>query len=113
MGTKVVRAPMPRSKRAKIFSSFDALVGLKEAIAAKERVIEPKRYLSDDAVAEINRTLNSLKKGQLVTVIYYGSYEQEYLQLTGPVLKVDPYWKIIQIETTSIDFTEIYDLLTS
>lgn len=112
MAKKTVRAPMPRSKRAKIFNSFDALVGLKEAIAAKERVIEPRRYLSDDAVDEINKTLNNLKKGQLVTVVYYGSYEQEYLQLTGPVLKVDPYWKNIQIETVSIDFTEIYDLVT-
>ena len=112
MAKKTVRAPMPRSKRAKIFNSFDALVGLKEAIAAKERVIEPRRYLSDDAVDEINKILNNLKKGQLVTVVYYGSYEQEYLQLTGPVLKVDPYWKNIQIETVSIDFTEIYDLVT-
>ena len=33
-----VRAPMPPSKRAKIFSMFDALKGLKEALAAKERI---------------------------------------------------------------------------
>ena len=60
MAVKTVRAPMPRSKRAKIFQPFDALIGLREAIAAKERVIEPKRYLSDDAIAEINDTLLSV-----------------------------------------------------
>ena len=90
MATKTVRAPMPRSKRAKLFHPFDALIGLREAIAAKERVIEPRRYLSDDAIAEINDALLSLQKGQLITVVYYGIYEQAYLQLTGPVVKVDP-----------------------
>ena len=111
MGTKLVRAPMPRSKRAKIFSSFDALSGLKEAIAAKERVTEPRRYLSDDAIAEINDALLSLQKGQLITIVYYGIYEQAYLQLTGPVVKVDPYWHSIQIESVTIDFSEIYELI--
>ena len=89
MATKTVRAPMPRSRRAKQFMPFDALTGLREAIAAKERVTEPRRYLSDDAIAEINETLISLRKGQVVTIVYYGDYEQKYLQLTGPVMKVD------------------------
>ena len=111
MATKTVRAPMPRSKRAKLFQPFDALIGLREAIAATERVIEPRRYLSDDAIAEINDALLSLQKGQLITVVYYGIYEQAYLQLTGPVVKVDPYWHSIQIESVSIDFSEIYELI--
>ena len=109
----MVRAPMPRSKRAKIFSSFDALTGLKEAIAAKERVTEPRRYPSEDAIAEINAKLLDLHKGQIITVVYYGDYEQRYLQLTGPVIKVDSYWHSIQIDNTKIDFSEIYDLMPS
>lgn len=76
MATKTVRAPMPRSRRAKQFMPFDALTGLREAIAAKERVIEPWRYPSEDAIAEINATLLKLHKGQIVTVVYYGIYEQ-------------------------------------
>ena len=113
MAVKMVRAPMPRSKRAKIFSSFDALSGLKEAIAAKERVTEPRRYPSEDAIAEINAKLLDLHKGQIITVVYYGDYEQRYLQLTGPVIKVDSYWHSIQIENTTIDFSEIYELMPS
>ena len=111
MATKTVRAPMPRSRRAKQFMPFDALRGLKEAIAAKERVIEPRRYPSEDAIAEMNAKLLDLHKGQLITVVYYGDYEQRYLQLTGPVIKVDPYWHSIQIESITIDFSEIYELL--
>lgn len=111
MAVKTVRAPMPRSRRAKQFMPFDALTGLREAIAAKERVIEPRRYPSEDAIAEMNAKLLDLHKGQLITVVYYGDYEQRYLQLTGPVIKVDPYWHSIQIESITIDFSEIYELL--
>ena len=112
MATKTVRAPMPRSRRAKQFMPFDALRGLKEAIAAKERVIEPRRYPSEDAIAEINEKLLGLHKGQIVTVVYYGIYEQIYLQLTGPVTKVDPYWHHLQVGNTTIEFPEIDQLLT-
>ena len=109
---KSVRAPMPRAKRAKAFQPFDALVGLREAIAARERVTEPKRELTEDSIAEINKTLTELKKGQIITVVYYGDYEQNYLQLTGPVTKIDPYWNILQIGSTILNFPEIYQIAT-
>lgn len=112
MATKTVRAPMPRSRRAKQFQPFDALRGLKEAIAAKEKVPTPRRHLSEDSIAEIDKALNSLRKGQIVTVVYYGVYEQDYLQLTGPVMKVDPYWHSLQVGNMVIDFPEIDQLLT-
>ena len=112
MATKTVRVPMPRSRRAKQFMPFDALRGLKEAIAAKERVIEPRRYPSEDAIAEINETLLGLHKGQIITVVYYGIYEQVYLQLTGPVTKVDSYWQNLQVGNTTIEFPEIDQLFT-
>lgn len=112
MGTKIVRSPMPRPRRAKQFQPFDALVGLREAIAAKERIPTPRRYLTEDGIAEINRALNDLRKGQLITVVYYGVYEEDYLQITGPVTKVDPYWHSLQIGNIAIDFAEIVELLS-
>lgn len=110
MAYKSVRAPMPRAKRAKAFQPFDALAGLREAIAAKERVTEPKRELTEDSIAEINKTLMELQKGQIITVVYYGIYEQNYLQLTGPVTKIDPYWSSLQIGSTVLNFPEIYQI---
>lgn len=109
---KSVWAPMPRSKRAKQFLPFDALTGLREAIAAKERIIVPKRELTEDSIAEINKTLLELQKGQIITVVYYGNYEQDYLQLTGPVTKVDPFWNSLQIGNTVLSFPEIYQIST-
>ena len=104
------RAPMPPSRRAKQFAPFDALKGLKEAIAAKEKRPEPRRELTDYMIEEINKILIDLRKGQLVTVVYYGSLEQEYLQITGTVTKVDPYWKTLQINNVGIDFYEIIEI---
>ena len=60
MAKKTVWAPMPPSKRAKQFAPFQALKGLNEAIANKEKIITPRRELSEDSIAEINRVLISL-----------------------------------------------------
>ena len=105
-----VRAPMPPSRRAKQFAPFDALKGLKEAIAAKERRPEPRKELSEEMIAELGKTLSELRRGQQVTVVYYGSMEQEYLQLTGTVVKVDPYWKLLQVGNVGVDFNEIIQI---
>lgn len=106
-----VRAPMPPSRRAKQFVPFDALKGLKEAIAAKEKRLQPRKELTDYMIEAINDTLRELEKGQQVTVIYYGSLEQEYLQITGAVVKVDPYRKLLQINNVMIDFSEIIEIV--
>lgn len=107
-----VRAHMPNSRRAKQFSMFDALKGLKEALAAAEKTPEPRRYLSDTSVEELNLIITNLKKGQVITVVYYGIYEEQYLQLTGPVTKVDPYWHSLQVGNAVISFDEIYEVIT-
>lgn len=110
MAKTTVRAPMPSSRRAKQFVPFDALKGLKEAIAQKEHTPTPRRELSEDAIAQINIRLSDLKPGQLVTVVYYCDYTQEYHQLTGKVSKVDPYWKVLEVGSISIDFSELYEI---
>lgn len=107
----MVRAPMSTSQRAKIFSMFDALKGLKEALAAQEKKPEPRRYLAEDSIAELNQTLTALKKGQIVTIVYYCEYSLEYRQLTGPLDRVDYYWKTLQIGNTCISFDELYEII--
>ena len=105
-----VRAPMPPSRRAKQFVPFDALKWLKEAIAAKEKRAEPRRELSDYMKAQISTALSELRKGEQITVVYYGSLEQETLQITGTVTKVDAYWQKLGINQVMIDFQEIYEI---
>ena len=43
--------------------------------------------------------------------MYYGSLEQETLQLTGTVTKVDAYWQTLQVNKVAIDFSEIYEII--
>ena len=102
---------MPLSHRAKQFSMFDALKGLKEALAAKEWQPEPKRELAPDAVEEINRLLCALRPGCAVTVVYYCRYRQEYCQLSGPVTKTDLYWRTLQIGQICVDYGDITDII--
>ena len=102
-----VRAPMPVSRRAKQFSMFDALKGFKEALAAKERQPEPRRELAQDAIEEINRTLCALQPGDMVTVVYYCHYREEYCQITGSATKIDGYWRILQVGNVCVDYVDI------
>lgn len=102
-----VRAPMPPSRRAKQFSMFDALKGLKEALAAKERLPEPRKELAQDAAEELNRALCSLELGMFITVVYYCQYQEEYRQITGTVSKMDLYWKTLYVGNVGIAFEEI------
>ena len=103
-----VRAPMPASQRAKQFSMFDALKGFKEALAAKERQPEPRRELAQDAIEEINRTLCALQPGDMVTIVYYCRYREEHCQITGSLVKIDSFWRILQIGTLCVDYEDLY-----
>lgn len=105
-----VRAPMPASRRAKQFSMFDALKGFKEALAAKERQPEPRRELAQDAIEEINRTLCALQPGDMVTIVYYCRYREEYCQITGFLTKIDSFWQMLQVGTTCVDYEDIADI---
>ena len=110
MARTTVRAPMPASRRAKQFVPFDALKGLKEAIAEKERIPTLRRILAEDAVAEINEQLSMLRKGTMVTVVYYYEYAQAYHQITGAVVSVDSYWSLLQVGNMAIDFSDIWEI---
>ena len=72
MASKLVQAPIPTSKRAKIFQPIDALVDLREVIAAKEQITEAKRELTEDSIAEINKALLKLQKGQVIPLCTTG-----------------------------------------
>ena len=61
---------------------------------------------------QIENILATLHRGQQVTVIYDGRFEQQRLHITGKVSKVDHYWKTLEINKIGIDFSEIQEILT-
>ena len=61
---------------------------------------------------QVQNTLTTLHRGQQVTVIYDGKFENNRLQVTGKVVRVDQFWSILQINNIGIDFSEILEILT-
>ena len=110
MGKVTTRVPMPVRLRAKQFAMFDALTGLTEAIVERERQYESKKEMTAERIEEINSLLVSMQPGDTVTICYYCEYGRQYRKLTGKLKKVDYYWKELQIEDISINFSEILDM---
>ena len=111
MARTSIRVPMPVRRRAKQFMMFDAMKGLTEAIAEKERQFTPKKELADDRIAELNDCLMALRPGDEVSVEYYCQYENRYKRITGIAKKIDLYWEAIQIGECSIAFSEISNIV--
>lgn len=53
--------PMELTRRAKIFSPFDALKGFNEAVASKDVIYVDKKELNEEEIRELNIILNTLK----------------------------------------------------
>ena len=56
---------------------------------------------------QVQNTLAQLHRGQQVTVIYDGKFEQQRLRVTSKVVTVDHFWKTLQVNKIDIDFSEI------
>jgi len=99
---------MDRKSRAKQFMPFDALKGFKEAVAEKERIIVPKRDLSEERQEELDWKLRQIQKEDVITVEYF--QDREYVQVTGMVIRIDDASRILQIANMRIAFADISDL---
>ena len=94
--------------RAKIFLSFAALKGFEEALKEKEKIIVKKKTISEDMKMTISYRLSSLKKNDMVRVVYYDN--GEYIKLQGMVSKIDPTFQELTVVKTKINFSDIYEL---
>ncbi len=97
---------MPIEERAKQFAPFSPLRGLHEALAKMERVVVPKAELSEERAEELNRMLSQIKKGDMVTAVYYS--EGEYVKVTGKVARLDLDENFLQVVDTKIMFGDLY-----
>ena len=94
--------------RAKQFAPFDALTGLHEAIAKREKIVIDKPDLSEDKKDELDSIFINLRPGVMVTVIYYA--DKEFRKLTGMVAKMDLDMKVLTIVKTKINILDIIDI---
>lgn len=99
---------MSREDRAKQFMPFAALKGYSEALRKKERIIVPRRELSEEYGEELDRKLRQVQEGEMISVVYY--CRGEYVRLTGKVAKIDKEARMLRIVNEKIAFDDLYAL---
>ena len=101
---------MTREQRAKQFMPFDAMKGLKEALAVREerRSRVEKRELSDDTIEEISETLAMLETGMKVRIEHYRACHD--VESRGKVQRIDYAYKYLILDEMKIFFSNIYDI---
>lgn len=100
------RSRMSREERAKQFMPFAALKGYEEALRRKEKIVVEKIELSEEMKDELDRQFREIGQNDIITVVYYA--EEEYLQITGMVAKIDTDARILKVVNTKIQFENIY-----
>lgn len=99
---------MPPEDRAKQFMPFAALKGLPDALAAREKIIVPRIELSDEMAEELDQKMHTLRKGMLVSVVYF--QKDEYVKITGMIARIDETSRLLQIVNTKIAFDDILEI---
>jgi len=102
------RRKMDRGSRAKQFMPFDALKGFREAVAEKERILVPKRDLSEEKKEELDWKLRQIQNEDIITLEYFQN--REYVQVTGMVTRMDDVGRTLEIANRRIAYTDISDL---
>lgn len=103
-----MRPKMSREERAKQFMPFAALKGYPEALKRREKIVVPKRELSEEYQEELDRKLRQVKKNDIITVVYF--CQGDYVRQTGMVSRIDETARVLKVVNTKIYFDEIMDL---
>ena len=97
-----------KADRARQFMPFAALTGYYEVIKQREKIIEPRKELSEDEAEILSSKLSKIQKGMLVTLTYYK--EDCYEILTGLVSNIDSIYRTITIVKTKIAIDDVCDI---
>lgn len=99
---------MSRAERAKQFMPFAALRGYGDEIKEKEKVITPKKELTDEQVQKLSDAVSALSKGDVVKAVYYD--KDGYVEKVGAVSKIDAVYGCLYIIKTRIAFIDLLSI---
>lgn len=99
---------MDKVQRSHIFSAFDALKGFREMLKEQERVIVPKRMLSEHDHEILNQKIHAVEKGMMITLTYFDN--GDYVKQTGRVVKISFDENYIQIVKSKISLKSIVNI---
>lgn len=95
----------PHPDRARQFSPFAALRGYYELVHKRERVIEPRRPLSEEGARALDATIADLQRGAMVRAVFYE--KDAYRTIVGTVSQVDMIYHDLWIVRTRIPFASL------
>lgn len=98
----------PRVERAQQFMPFAALKGYYDLIRERERVVEPKRELTDEEALELSQRLAQVERRSMASVIYYDG--EAYVTACGLVSDIDLAGRTITIVRTRIPLDDIVEI---
>ena len=94
--------------RAKQFLAFESLKGYRNLVRNKNYKTDNKKVLFDDNYDELNNTFKMINKNSLIRVKYYN--DDQYIESTGRVKKIDLYRKKIYFLRSIIDIDNIVEI---
>ena len=94
--------------RAKQFLAFESLKGYRNLVRNKNYKTDNKKVLFDDNYDELNNTFKKINKNSLIRVKYYN--DDQYIESTGRVKKIDLYRKKIYFLRSIIDIDNIIEI---
>ena len=97
-----------KADRAKQFMPFAALKGYDELVKKQEKIISPRKEMSEYKADRLSSKLNLVKKGMVIKVLYY--HKDGYIKTEGMVSRIDFTARHLTVIKTKIDFDDIYDI---
>lgn len=96
---------MSNHDRAAQFSPFAALVGYDKVIEGRGLVYDEKLEVTEDELAQINNVLTTVKRKDLVEVLYYD--KGYYINIKGQFEKYDQIKQTITIDKKDISLDDV------
>ncbi len=95
--------------RAVQFAPFASLRGYYDMVKARESLIEPKKELTDEQIAQLNMNFSELRKHQSITITWYRDFE--YTTQTGKITYLNHENRILKLDDISIKYDDIYKVV--
>jgi hypothetical protein len=94
--------------RAKQFLPFATLKGYYDQIRERQRIIEPRRDLSEEENLLLSHKVTQVKKGMMIKIKYY--HEDAYETFEGIVTHIDLVFRSVTLVKTKISLDDIYEI---
>ena len=97
-----------KANRAKQFLPFASLRGYYDEILKRQRILEPKRELTEADQERLSNLISQLKKGTLIKVRHY--VRDAYDDTEGMLTQIDMVNRTLTIVKNKIAFDDLSDI---